>query len=319
MLRPYLFYCQNDPLQNVELLETILGNIDSNQNYSEGKAGDLVQSVAMILAVVDGVEPASFADIFAAAVIGYIDTGLLQFFTEHVESMASEDQDELGIQLLFVAAALGGIQNLTPYSPEELTAHTNGEVKGFDPVTVALTLGYATVSGETAYEPVIMRILSRHPDHDAITGYEWTDAFLYSLTIHAGWRFFSTAQERDQHYLLQHYFYQAVMNRVPVQDWLRLSFPAGLPPMKINSVLQPLLASSEEVPLNVDLDDSKKFGEVIHDYISTISREAIPTLAQEKFLNQWYGTEEEGEKYREWLRSALSTVYRIQTNTLVQK
>ena len=316
MLRPYLFYCQNDPLKNVELLELLLEKLDADETFATDAVSGVLQYATLIMSALEAVESKQLSDVFASAVVSYIDTGLLDILLKHSTEMGTEDIDELGVQLLYVAAALGALPEVVPYSATELFTHTNGETKGLHPATVALTLGYATISQEPAYQTVIMRILSRHPDHNAVTGYEWVDAFLYSLTIHAGWSYFATSPERDQHYLLQHYFYQAVMNRVPIQDWLRVAFPGGLPPMKINSVLQPLLASSEEVPVTVDLDSSKKFNEVIKEYISAISREAIPTLAQEKFLNQWYGADEEGEVLREWLRTALNAIYRIQTNTL---
>ncbi len=314
MEKPYLLHCESNVTANLNSLEKFFADTSQIDLNSDSKLATLVGYAALILQPMSDITSKSLDDVLVTHLIGFIDTPLLEKVANNLRGANEAELDELGAQLLYVAAAMGQIEDAKPYSPEELNAVLSGGDVKFHETLVLVTLSYIILNGDQAYLPFIMKFLAQD-NYDLATEYEWIEAFMISLFIHAAWQFFPALSVKDRQYILQRYFYRAVASGVPVKDWLGFSYEI-VTGAEVNTIFQPLLASLELVPADIDLLTTKKFSDIMKEFITVISREQISTLAQEQYLNKWYPNTASGQLFRSWLRESLNTVYRIQTNTL---
>ncbi|OGH64094.1 MAG: hypothetical protein A2821_02270 [Candidatus Magasanikbacteria bacterium RIFCSPHIGHO2_01_FULL_41_23] len=314
MPAPLFSYCQNNPLKNVSALERLIMAVEPSAITDTALSG-VVEYAALILSGLRDLEPRGLADSYVTQVLGFIDTKLVEQVATDPAKSASNDLNELAVELLHSAAAIGVVEEITPYTVEELTEIINSSDVDFNHAILAFTIGYAIVSGEKDYGSLLMHILMNHKDEELQTPYEWMDAFLLGLLIHSAWSYFPDATDREQQFILQHYFYYAIIMGVPVQSWLNVAFAAN-PKLLPHILMQKLSSSQEVIPENSGLSSSADFANVIRDYMSAVNQNSIPTLAAEKFLGKWYGNDAQGNQYRLWLRAALGTAYRLQTRNL---
>lgn len=320
MSRPLFLYCQNDSLKNVSALERLIMAVEPDSVSATTTFGNILVYSALILPALRSVEPGSLADSYATQVLGYIDTELLErIASDPANAMGNEDMvedvNELAIELLHCGAALGVVGDIMPYTIEELTNIANNTTAEFSYAILAVTIGYAIMNGDKAYGPVLIRLLTSNKDEELETSYEWIYAFILGLLIHGAWSYFSEASDHEQQIILQRYFYYGIVMGVPVQSWLNVAFKTNSKLMS-HLLMQKLSSSQEVIPQDTTLSKGIDFASVIRDYISALSQNSIPTLAAEKFLSGWYGTDTASNHYRAWLRSALATVYRLQTRNL---
>lgn len=287
------------------------GTIDPNSVY-----GQILDRAVLIVADLRGLAAQSVADVYATQVIGFLETPILEKIANTREQTDDQTLDAAIFQLLFVMAALVIDPTIIPYDPNEVTELMSPESEEeINQLLLASTIGYAITNGATGYTG-LMRLLPTEAQTDVREEFSWEDAFLMGLMVHLAWSFFPTASERDQGFLLQHYLYRGIITGVPVRAWLSDTFTEPLTGSKATQYVQALLNSVELIPSNANLLGAKKLSEITHDFISAAVRETIPTLAQEKFLKNWYDTSVEGEKCRAWLRDVLTIVYKLQTNTI---
>lgn len=318
MTQPYLNYCQNSATQNLNYTEQILLALNQSVIQPETIQETVQGYLAMIWVALKEITPKSIDDAYVTQVFSFLDTALLEKIATQLTTASEADWQELGKQALYVATAMGVVSEIKPYSPEEFTALLDDAGAVFHESHVIVTLGYIILTGDPSYSSQIMRLLSQDYNPDLSFGYEWVDALMMGLLIHAAWQYFPTLSERDRQYLLQRFFYRAIISSVPVRDWLAQTYESRIDSTQVNALFQPLLASLELVPTNIDLSANKKFGEIMKEFITVVSREQISTLAQEQFLNKWYVNTPTGQLFRAWLRESLGIINRIQTNTLAQ-
>lgn len=317
MIKPLFNFCYSAPTRNLELLRLLAEQAQVNTvNDPESLYGQIVDRAVLIIDDLRGIALESVANVYATQVIGFLDTSV---FEKIVNTREQTDENVLNtamFQLLFVMAALVIDPTIVPYDPSEIAELINPESQQeVNQLILASTIGYVITTGVTGYTG-LMRLLPTEAQTDIGEAFTWEDAFLLGIMVHLAWSFFPNASERDQVFLLQHYVYRAIVMGVPVRTWLAYTFTEPMSGAKATQCVQALLNSVELIPNNTNLFGAKKFSEVTHDYISAAVRETIPTLAQEKYLKNWYDTSTEGEQYRTWLRDALTIVYKLQTNTI---
>lgn len=316
MLNTYFSYCGGDPVAPAQALGRLVEAAPDNFD-PDSTVFSLYADASGIVSALSNISGESATTAFVNQVLSYLDASLIDQVTANITAQTydSEAIDELALHLMFVAAALNVSAEAEPYTADELAAELKSEDYELDPLLTAATVGRAIMTGEAGYAG-IWRLIPPDMGLDLLEPFEWIDAFLFGLMIHTAWSDFPTASERDRQYILQHFFYRAIVSNIPVRAWLSASYPTGLPAGASNALLQPLLSSIEVVPVETYLETKKVLGEVIHEYISLVAREAIPTLALEKYIKTWYVGMPLENQYRLWLRETLATVHHLQTNTL---
>lgn len=314
MPAPYFFHRLHDPAKTFSAMERLLLAVDPNTEMNTALQ-NVLGYAAIIMDGLTRVEQGTLSDVYSTQVLSYVSTELLERLADNPFGAAAEDLAELGVQLLHVTAALGLMEDSAPYAPDEITEIMNAGSGGFNEAILAHTVGYAIASGDTAYGPVLLKLLTMNKDEDLRTPYEWLDAFLLGLLIHAAWSYFPDATDRDREYIVQHYFYYAIVSGVAVRSWLSVAF-AEHPELSHTTLMQKLSLSQEIIPEDITLNRGVEFANVVRQYVTVINQNTIPTLAAEKFLGKWYGTDAVSGIYRDWLRDALSAAYRLQTGNL---
>lgn len=318
MLESFFDHCQYSPNKNLELIEQMVREAElSGAPSATGLYEEIIFRASLILGFLYDVPAKSALDLFSTQVLSFFTTPVLEQVVAKKALASEEDLQDIAEQMLYVAATFGVEPDLVPYSPAEINdfiTNANSEVEVIPPL-LANTIGHAMMVDMPEYT-VIMRLLPTEPQTTLSELFAWEDAFILGINLHLAWSFFPTASERDRIFILQHYLYRAIVLGVPVQTWLRQTFSEPIAGPVATQYVQALLGSFELVPMNTNANLQKKLSEVTRDFISTVVREAIPTLAQEKFLKNWYDTSSKGEVYRAWLRSTLGIVYKLQTNTI---
>jgi hypothetical protein len=221
--------------------------------------------------------------------------------------------NDLGVELLHVAAAIGAIDDVIPYTVDELTNYINTDMSAIVPAILAMTLGYVIMYDPEGYGPVLLRMLQGHQDEELDTPYEWIDAFTLGLLMHAAWSYFPRASDREQQFIIQHYFYYAVASRVPVRSWISVAMDTNTA-LNVGALAGSIGNSQEIIPQDVQLTRAYDMSLLFKDYLNGINQNPIPTLAAEKFLTRWYGTDSTSVLFREWLRVTLNIAYTLQSS-----
>jgi len=318
MLESFFSHCQYSPSKNLALLEQLVRESElSGEPSATGLYEEIIFRASLILGFLYDVPAKSALDLFCTQVLSFYTTPVLTQVVASKARASQEDLQDVAEQMLYVAATFGVEPEIVPYTPAEINdfiSNLDSEVEIIPPL-LANTIGHAMMIDVPEYT-VIMRLLPTEPQTTLEELFSWEDAFILGISIHLAWSYFPTASERDRIFILQHYLYRALVLGVPVQTWLAQTFTAAIPGAVATQYVQALLSSSELIPMNTAANLNKKFSEVAREFISVVVRETIPTLAQEKFLKNWYDTSATGEVYRAWLRGALSVVYKLQTNTI---
>lgn len=318
MLESFFSHCQYSPSKNLELLERLVQEAELESKPSTtGLYEEIIFRAGLILGFLNDVPVKSALDLFSTQVLSFFTTPILNQVVVGKANASEADLQDVAEQMLYVAATFGVEPDITPYTPAEINDFISNPESEVDivPPLMAHTIGHAIMIDVPEYT-VIMRLLPTEPQTTLEELFSWEDAFILGISLHLAWSYFPTASERDRIFMLQHYVYRAVVLGVPVSTWLTQTFTQAISGAIATQYVQALMSSAELIPLNTAANLNKKMSEVTKEFISTVVREPIPTLAQEKFLKNWYDTSTVGEVYRAWLRSTLSIVYKLQTNTI---
>lgn len=249
----------------------------------------------------------------------------LRFVDENLVDVlfnSSEPDGEAVGRLGFIAAALGAEPRVTHYDIDEFQNLLAGKTPDFyNDHAFLVTLRAAAAGKGTEYGAALLHTLPMLTTEDSLrVGLLWDEALIFALSLHTVWRYFPVASEREQQFILQNYFYHGLAAGVPVRVWLAESIATlENPSVRLGVYLQALLTSTEMVPTAVDLSTAQTVSSLLRAYFVSLSTESIPTLAQEKFLANWYKVGEGREAYRGWLREALNIATRLKGGNIVQE
>ncbi len=220
----------------------------------------------------------------------------------------SEPDADAVVRLAYVMDALGARPQVTPYDIDEFKNLIAGNPQFYHDAPFILTLRAAAAGVGTEYGALLLHALPLLNTEESVRmGLLWDEALIFSLMLHTAWRYFPVANERDQQFLLQNYFYHGIAAGVPVRVLLIDSLTNSDNPLtKLNGYLQFLLASTEMVPTTLDVSTMQTFSSLLRTYFASTFDESIATLDQEKFMANWYRIGEGRETYRGWLRQALN-------------
>ncbi len=273
-------------------------------------AGSLQQ---LSMAGEDKNQPLLLVDQF---ILTYFDPELVDAFLQTPTDV--ELYTALSFQLGYLSAATNRTPNLKSYTDEEMKEILRGEGSYYDETVFLHTL--REIIEGSPDQSVVAALLATLPpvrdmaDVDSV--YFWDEALLLGMMLHTVWKHAGLLKSQDQQKLMQNYFYRAIVAGVPVRVWL-----TEVVEEKSDIMLQwsqMLSRNREHVITNTSEQTGEPFADVIRRYLAAVLSEEISTLAQEKFLKDLYGSQPNKDVYSVWMREALSVVYHIKNQDLLE-
>ena len=253
--------------------------------------------------------------------IRFLDADLLTDFLKNPDDKPT--RDILSSQLALIGVATTPVSNVEPYDTVELQKAIKGESGIYNDIALLSTLHRVLHGNDEAlqsYYSLLFGLLPAIRPDDLFQNYSWEEAFMYAVLLQAVWSGFPGLTPERQQFLLQNYYYQAIVVGVPVRSYLQ-AFITGNPkakPVDQMMLLERLLdANREAVPTKTAGAESKLFVDVLREYMAALYGGEVSTLAQEKTVEDFYRGQSNAEVYTGWLRESLNIIYHLQRHDLV--
>ncbi|TAN33538.1 hypothetical protein EPN28_01860 [Patescibacteria group bacterium] len=253
-------------------------------------------------------------DVIEKEIILFLDSELVAEFMDKPDD--SEIAGALALQLSFISAALGLGAGVKPYEKEELKIILKGEGGFYNDLVFVATLGDFLRNGadKEIGEMFVRTLPAVSKSEDIKKQYFWDDAFIFSMLLQAVWKMFGQFGANERQFLLQNYFYSAIVTGVPARfylgEFLGGKSDADFDAMSRN-IIQSLEQSNESVPTSDAGDESRKLSVLLKDFSGRGYNQDTAILEAEKFLQNIYRGQEEREAYASWLREALAIVLHL--------
>lgn len=252
--------------------------------------------------------------------IRFLDADLLQDFIKNPDDKPT--RDVLSGQLAMIAAATTTAPNVEPYDAAELQKAIKGQSNVYNDITFLSTLHRVLHGGDDVaqYYSVLFGLLPAVNPDGIAQEYGWEEALLFAALVHAVWSGFVKLTSERQQFLLQNYYFQAIVVGVPVRSYFQdfsVSNPK-LTPTDQMSLLERLLdANREFVPTKTAGVEGRPFVDVLREYMAALYSGEVSTLAQEKTVAAFYRGQNNAEMFTGWLRESLNIIYHLQRHDLV--
>jgi len=230
-------------------------------------------------------------------------------------------------QFAMVSAATlnSRVEELKEYDLEEILHIINGTADVYSPFTFVFTLRSLIEKDEFEERiAAIFLLLDKiDPENFEFPEYFWQGGLEFSLVMQLLWKNFVFLGSAQQEFLLQNYFYTAIVAGVPVEYWLSqilsLTMDAIDTEAANNFFLRSLEKSNEVFPINTASLAKRKVTDLLLEYVGNVYGSEIKTLAQEKFIDNIYKGQLEDKKFSQWLRTLLQIYYNLRTKTYLHK
>lgn len=130
--------------------------------------------------------------------------------------------------------------------------------------------------------------------------YSWEDAFIMSIFLHQVYNFFNKLTDIDQEFLLNYYFYKAIVVGAPVQNVLKKELYETtnvVDYVDVNLFFYKCIIANEEM-IEIEFENRKKdkLGKILEDYLTLVKDNIHDGFRLENFLNNLYS--KTNDKYR---------------------
>lgn len=253
--------------------------------------------------------------------ISYLSVPLIKEFL--INPNNQEVRDALSIQLGFVAAATNNLGEFTPmpYAAEEIKDALQGTLPYYSDLTFIHTLRQQ-ITDKLYSEDLPTVLLNTFPSVADKEGKEeilfWDNHFINALMLAVIWMGFPLLETSNQKFLIQNYLYYSIVAGVPVRSFLKQILLAVAEADDEESHIGIVMFftktfefNEESVPLDVLGEETMKLTDIFHNYLAAVYEEKVNTLAQEKFLMEFYKGEAKGGSYRRWLREIFTLLIQL--------
>ena len=259
-------------------------------------------------------------DFIDISTICFLQPLLIKQFLLRPNDPQSQDALLLQLSLLSASTLVGGkVDNITPYTLAELADIMNGDRTIYDDKIFAYTLRSLLLlnNPDDRVATLFFTLSKKNIDNAEFAEYFWEEAVIFSLTMQLIWKnllFFNTAQ---QEFIIQNYFYSAVVAGVPVENWISIILSLVLPGFNNKTVndsfLRALENSLERVPYDTSVLDSAPLKDLLTDYVGKIYDNKIRIFAQEKFIGDIYKDQKAEKQFSGWMRVVLYIYYGLRS------
>jgi hypothetical protein len=130
-----------------------------------------------------------------------------------------EEEEELSYELADIAVVTGvGQAAVKPYSVAELSALYGGQKANYHPHRLIRTMVDSMNSDSWKEVATILLTGLNSEERYGQTVFEWEEALLLNLTLHFVYNRFYALSEEQQDFLLENYFYRAVVVGAPARE-----------------------------------------------------------------------------------------------------
>jgi hypothetical protein len=258
--------------------------------------------------------------------VDVIDKETTRFLTNDVIQYVLDNPDDtpivglLSSQLFIISSATGNLpeSEAKPYNLEEFKEVILGTASFYNETVFLQTLRQMILSVEEDERFLwLLNSLSPLRIEDESSQYNWDEALMFSVVLQTVWRNFALFGQQSQQFLLQNYFYQAIVCGVPVRYWLDQFFGA-IDDQKIadqvcGMFVKALESNQEKALVNLYKMTERPLSGIIKDYTTRIysSQEKIDVFTQEKFIEEIYVGQEGSENFADWMRQTLGIVLKL--------
>ncbi len=223
----------------------------------------------------------------------------------------------LSIQLVFINAGLNNLENITPYDKEELTNIVSGTFKHYEDIVLVYTLRQALDNQDTGQvAKIILPWLYSERADNSPKEYDWPEVFIYALTLDVVWQAFQFLSEREQEFLLQSYYYQAIVCDVPLREIFRHIFTNIIlttvsKDKQAKMFVKAFEKNDEMIVINFTTQETKQFNILLNNFYALAGSNLGGGFSQEKYINEIFANQSGRAIYSAWLREALNIIVHI--------
>lgn len=311
-LQPLYAYCLQPPqdvIQSVFALAREKEKLVSTGMPVVAKMFVHIDAIYEVLLNYSTTDPLSLIDL---AAVSWIETIVIRQFIIHPEDVANRDR--LAVQLRFVAAAIGALPRVTPYTVGELDSIAAGTANFYDALTLVLTA--RLVAGEPEPNEFIPFFCNQLLLHTASEEkYTWEEGFVLAAIIRSMWMQFLSLNDSQQILLVQNYLYLGIAVGVPISAVLDYIINAGLSPAaaeEANSLYLVTMENSKEVvPMKANGALGRALATIIKSFITLHGKEFDMEKSVNDFCAQMYQAAPNAIILSHWLQDVLKVYVHI--------
>ncbi len=231
-------------------------------------------------------------------------------------------ESELDGKLKLIIAVIGGEQLVFPYTFEEFVEIIFEGTSDINDQRFLTTLSEAKYDDKNGYRfvKIIIDFLSVHNEANE-KPMEWEEALvLYSLLDVLYYRFFKLTSA-DRWFVLQNYFYKAIVCDLPVkkvlQDYLRDCDSTFDYMIRCSELKDCLSGNLENVPVDLAKDEKQQLLFLLKNFISRSGGDGLGGYKMEEFLQGLYKDKIGRDASVSWLREAFVIILHINDASLI--
>lgn len=235
--------------------------------------------------------------------------------------------DLLSVQLSLICAATMTLpdRNFKNYDFDELMLLQNGNDKIYDDIIFISTIRelIQIVEPDDRVAAIFTSLDAVNPELTDFNKFYWNNALVFGLIMQLVWKNFANFGILQQEFLLENYFYTAIVCGVSMDKILKLFLSSTVfefDNAQANAAFfKALEANNEIIPTNTNLSSSERLTTLFSSYISKVYSGDIKTLVQEKFIQDIYRGQIGDNIFSNWLRISLNVYYSLRNKEYLPK
>jgi len=239
-----------------------------------------------------------------------------------------ERSEALAVHLMMISAATDNFvvkKNFEPYNWVELEEIIQGEDRFYDDIYFVNTLrSIITGKDNLEHSKVLLKSLSTKSEQEDDRGlYFWDEAFVFSMILQAIWKNFAFFEKQKQIFLLQNYFYTAIVAGVPAQKLIiqaldKADEAKDESVIKLNNnFIKAIAGSHETVPIDTISEGGKRLSDIVSECFTKVySGKGVDILAQENYIKEIYKGQQHADIFSFWIREVLNIILHMRKKNL---
>ncbi len=241
------------------------------------------------------------------ATFRFLDASLMRQFKDDPTDALT--RDAVSLQLVMIYAALGLMNDVEPYTTEEVQILLRDKTDFFGEEIFAQTLR-AAVSGQNAegIVPELMILLTAHAKGNGGEVYDWYGAVIYTLMLSVVWYNFKYLQPTDQALLLHEYLYIAIVLGVPVRECITEVYSHDVVQdiSEIDSIVRAGADNNTEMVPTRFPDEAMPLRDLFNKYRGEFGESPTNPLGQQQYVDRLYSGQANRDRFIVWLRETIN-------------
>lgn len=306
-----------------DIKRSVFELLDSkNTDNAESIEDNLQKYLLVVKEIIEKNNDNVFEHILDASAISYLDADLIkEALSDHTEKI----RNDVTVQLAMVSASCGITkENFKIYTKKELIEILKGNNTSVNDLVFVYTMNKLSV--ENTDKETLQTMLQALPKSSEAgilqKQYFWNEAFVFFVFLQVVWRMFEKFEPIGRQFLLQNYFYIAIVAGIPVriilQDFLKNKNSDDYIALS-KDIIKNLEDNQERVPQDITDETGRSlkdlyrefFSEVGYDFISKSQPNGVAELEIGTLSQKLYKEKTDGAFFSAWFREALSILLHL--------